>query len=356
MLDIKKEKIAVLCDTKEKVEKFYKSFNLQVNKECFTCWHPNNLYISFYEDELTWDSDGWHKREGYELITFNKFEFEEIKEEQIDRDEMIEKLDDFCLNQSCCKCVFGDESCDFKDLSDEDLTNAYNLAFVVKEVEEEDDDENMKFKVGDVVKGNKLSDKYGFTDTRVLKAKVISINKDGEIEIEILEYDGSDREIGAKYDELDVECFDLVSDLSSKILTITASDTITTLTDGTHTTTINCYYTDKHDERVAVEYVVKKYYDELNEIDRVNKMPKVGDKVKVINNGRTYSNYDTWLIKNNINIKYAVKWISGKSPTNEYVYKIVAIYKHLDSKDILALIEDEYNCYIINVEGLEVVK
>ena len=58
---------------------------------------------------------------------------------------------------------------------------------------------------------------------------------------------------------------------SIKTLTITTSDSTTTLTDGVITVSVNRYYTDKHDEEIAVNEVVKKYYDELYEIDRASK-------------------------------------------------------------------------------------
>ena len=52
---------------------------------------------------------------------------------------------------------------------------------------------------------------------------------------------------------------------SESTFTITTSDTTTILTDGTHTTTINRYYTDKHDDMIALEEVVKKYKSEIDE-------------------------------------------------------------------------------------------
>ena len=56
--------------------------------------------------------------------------------------------------------------------------------------------------------------------------------------------------------------------IKESTFTITTSDTITTLTDGTHTTSINRHYTDKHDDMVALEEVVKKYKSEIEEMGR----------------------------------------------------------------------------------------
>ena len=88
---------------------------------------------------------------------------------KLDRYYMIEKLDEYCYERNCDDCVFQRKDDEFDDMDDDELLEAYNLAFV-----------------------------------------------------------------------------------TSKIFTITTSDTITTLTDGTHTTIINRYYTDKHDDTVAL--------------------------------------------------------------------------------------------------------
>lgn len=220
-----------------------------------------------------------------------------------------------------------------------------------------------KFKVGDEVRildGSKIKGYIGGWAS-AMQLNVSKTAKISSIETQEEKYCYRLEDFKFEFERYTESCFyderglELVN-TSTKTLIITTSDSTTTLTDGTHTTTINRYYTDKHNERNAVSIVIDKYYDELNEIDRVSKLPKVGDKVKVIDHGKTYPNYDTWLIENNIAIQYAIKWMSGKYPSDEYTYKIVAIYKHLESKEILALIEDKYGCYIINIKGLEVIK
>jgi hypothetical protein len=142
----------------------------------------------------------------------------------------------------------------------------------------------------------------------------------------------------------------------SKSITITTSDTITTLTNGNHTTTINRYYKDKNDEKIAVNEVVKKYYDELEEINRVSKIPKVGDKVRVVDSGLTHSTYDKWLIKNNVDLKSAINWKYGLSPKNGEIYTVKVIDKHDYFGYNIALIEDIGSAFIVGLKGLEVVK
>lgn len=310
MLDIKGKKIAVLCDTEEKVEKFCKEINYKVDKEIFTCDYPKRLYIEFDIDgDLTWDSHDYFQMNNYKLITFDEF--------------MNGKV----------------------------------------EIKKEEKKVN-KFKVGDKVRildGSKIKDYRGgwcmsgsIGEIGIIKKVMLPNERSSEFAYKINDLKNNESDYtGYTFDERGLE---LVSQSPIKTLTITTSDTITTLTDGSHTTTINRFYKDTNNEKVAVDYVVKKYYDELDEIERVSKLPKVGDKVRVVDNDRTFSYYDTWLIENNVELRYAVKWIKGATPINGNNYRIVAIHKHLSNKDILALIENADVCYIINVEGLEVVK
>lgn len=310
MLDIKGKKIAVLCDTEEKVREFCKAINYKVDKDIFKCDYPKRLYIEFDIDgDLTWDSHDYFQSNNYKLITFDEF--------------MNGKV----------------------------------------EIKKEEKKVN-KFKVGDKVRildGSKIKDYRGgwcmvgsIGEIGIIKKVMLPNEYSSEFAYKINDLKNNESDYtGYTFDERGLE---LVSQSPNKTLTITTSDTITTLTDGIHTTSINRYYADKHNERNAVSIVIDKYYDELAEIERVSKLPKVGDKVRIIDYGKTYSTYDKWLIENNIDIKYAIKWTAGKHPINGYNYKIVAIHKHLDSRAMLALIEDDYNCYIINIEGLEVVK
>ena len=145
--------------------------------------------------------------------------------------------------------------------------------------------------------------------------------------------------------------------IKESTFTITTSDTITTLTDGTHITSINRYYTDKHDDMVALEEVVKKYKSEIEDVDRVNKIPKVGDKVRVIDSDTTYPTYYKWFFENKINDECAMKWQYDRCPNErEGTFRVVSLGKHNIYDDMIALITDDNHTYLINVDGLEVVK
>lgn len=310
MLDIKGKKIAVLCDTKEKVEKFCKEINYKVDKEIFKCDYPKRLYIGFIGGDLTWDSCDYFQRNNYKLITFDEF-----------------------MN---CKV----------------------------EIKKEEKKVN-KLKVGDKVRildGSKIKDYRGgwcmsgsIGEIGIIKKVMLPNKYSSEFAYKINDLKNNESDYtGYTFDERGLE---LVSQSPIKTLIITTSDTITTLTDGSHTTTINRFYKDTNNEKVAVDYVVKKYYDELDEIERASRIPKVGDKVEVSKVDRLYPNYRDWLITNNVPIRTALKWEDNNRLFTQTEYEVVAIHPHgTKNERLLALIEGEYEAFVIGIEGLEVIK
>jgi len=278
----------------------------------------------------------------------------------MNRDDKLKKMRDYCNGKTCANCKIKKENqnhncgdgkwyhLDRDTVFDKELNVNYAIAFGVKEVKVKKEDKKMnKFKVGDKVRildGSKIKDytggwaMIGYIDN---VTTILGTTKRGDRNAYTLHVDNG----SCVYDERGLE---LVED--NKTITITTSDTITTLTDGSHTTTINRYYTDKHDERVAIDYVVKKYYDELNEIDRVSKTPKVGDKVRVVDKELTYDTYKQWLVKNNISIESALKWSNGELPRNGVIFEIIMIVENH------VLIENDRECFIIDIKGIEVIK
>ena len=85
---------------------------------------------------------------------------------------------------------------------------------------------------------------------------------------------------------------------------------------------------------------------------------KVGDKVKVINNGYCFDEYYDW-VEENINTRVLkLKFDYGNILPNETICEVLHINKHnhgYNSDDTLAYIQDMENkrCYLINIEGLE---
>ena len=85
---------------------------------------------------------------------------------------------------------------------------------------------------------------------------------------------------------------------------------------------------------------------------------KVGDKVKVINNGYCFDEYYDWVEENINNRELKLKFDYGNVLPNGTICEVLHINKHNGSykaDDTLAYIQDIENkrCYLINIEGLE---
>ena len=233
-----------------------------------------------------------------------------------------------------------------KNLSLIDEMKCYDEQLQFNEIKEEEKKVN-KFKVGDVVEIIGNCNAHCFKVGEKVKLYELWDNEDSGIGVAFLA-----QRLDGEYIKANVvRTKDLkLNEISTKTITITTSDSTTILTDGVITVSVNRYYTDKNDEEIAVSEVTDKYYDELARIEREKNTPKVGDKVKVIRVGQTYDTYSKWLIENNASINSAIKWKCGEIPSTKAEYKVARVVKNY------ALIEDDYNAYIINIEGLEVIK
>ena len=86
---------------------------------------------------------------------------------------------------------------------------------------------------------------------------------------------------------------------------------------------------------------------------------KEGDKVKIINEDKSYTTFDEWVTREikSENLKYRYDY--GKKPSQSGTYRVKHIGKHngyfFDDGSTLAYIQnlDTYRCYLINVEGLK---
>lgn len=85
---------------------------------------------------------------------------------------------------------------------------------------------------------------------------------------------------------------------------------------------------------------------------------KVGDKVKVINNGYCFDEYYDW-VEENINTRVLkLKFDYGNILPNETICEVLHINKHnygYNADETLAYVQDMENkrCYLINIKGLE---
>lgn len=83
-----------------------------------------------------------------------------------------------------------------------------------------------------------------------------------------------------------------------------------------------------------------------------------GDKVEVIEMGKTYCSYRKWLDKYVKNEKLKGKWALNDLPRNGGIYKVLEKGKHEWGHPMLYYIQDENTkkCYIISEGGIRLIK
>lgn len=94
----------------------------------------------------------------------------------------------------------------------------------------------------------------------------------------------------------------------------------------------------------------------------INRPLKIGDKVKIIDRGHTYSTYESFMVAHATK-ELCCRWNMGITPKNyedtPKIYTVKELAMHENNDDTLAIIEDEdeyYACvYIISSRGLEIV-
>lgn len=86
-------------------------------------------------------------------------------------------------------------------------------------------------------------------------------------------------------------------------------------------------------------------------------MISTGDKVEVIENGKTYSSYRRWLDKYVKNKKIKEMWVLNGLPRNGGIYKVLEKGKH-EFGHMLYYIQDENTkkCYIISENGIRLIR
>ena len=119
---------------------------------------------------------------------------------------------------------------------------------------------------------------------------------------------------------------------------------------------------DYGDEVVVVEENKPKKYLWANG-ETLERPLIIGDKVKIIENGHTYSTYERFMIAHATK-ELCCRWNMGATPENykdaPKIYTIKALAMHENNGETLAIIEDEndykMNVYIISSRGLEIVE
>ena len=243
--DLRKEKVAVLCDTKDKIREIYKIYGGHPREDIFACYNPSKLYIAWDDDEnkLTWDSlSGYFEQHDYKLITFEEFKGED----------------------------------------------------------------KMKFKVGDRVKVTNDNWGVGLKDKIGTIVDVDNEHSEGGIGIEFENFKGG-HECGGHaksrqgwyYPVKNIELVSLSNNQKSIHITFSENSTHAVLKDGNNVikqSTVGLYHKDEYKFEVGVMEVVKKLLDIKDEVvDECEECkPKfvkanLGDKIRIIKNNMEHS-------------------------------------------------------------------
>lgn len=249
---------------------------------CNSCGHCFNVgdIVELYED-CGGNFRGRTSKNEYKANHILEDDMEKFIKPTLDNDTMIEKLKKHCSISSCEDCVLCDEWCEFEDPDTDELEYLYNLAFG-------NDQSNLANNSESTPKYDLKKDKIAVlcdTDKKLTELyKLFNSKPNTSVSLVCnpsklyVSWDSESNELtwdSVEYHEINhytlLTFEEFMNGFVAKnpiTFTITTSDTTTTLTDGTHITTINRYYTDKHDDMVALEEVVKKYKSEMEEMPK----------------------------------------------------------------------------------------
>lgn len=109
-----------------------------------------------------------------------------------------------------------------------------------------------------------------------------------------------------------------------------------------------CHPEDKFDYETGTKLALKRLFDAI-------KVISVGDKVKIVDCGESYSNYTNWITKNAP--EYAVYYKYDCKVPQDTVGTVVKKEQHEGGHTTLYLIQTEINaCYLIGEKGIKKVQ
>jgi len=101
------------------------------------------------------------------------------------------------------------------------------------------------------------------------------------------------------------------------------------------------------------EYFIEK----LKKYTEIKEPIKVGNTVKIVDDGELYEYYDGWFKEYNIPYEYALhyRWGSGLEDSLNSYFKVIAVNKHLAINYVLYLIQrtDTEAVYLIGEKGIK---
>lgn len=163
------------------------------------------------------------------------------------------------------------------------------------------------------------------------------------------------------------------ADRNSEIKKVIFNDPVTVViwADGTKTV-VKCQPGDTYSKETGLALCIAKKFlgnkgnfnevfkkwipEEIKPVEESGRI-SIGDKVKVVRSGQTYSTYYTWVSRHVNNSRDATKWARGEVPKDGDigVVKYLASHMRVYEGDI-AYIEIDDKCYMVNVDGLEKVE
>lgn len=86
------------------------------------------------------------------------------------------------------------------------------------------------------------------------------------------------------------------------------------------------------------------------------KAPNVGDVVRIVDKGESYTQFSTWVKKYAPN--HAINYAYGHSPNANDLYTVIAKAPHLSANDMMLYFirHEDNSCYLIGEKGIDVVK
>lgn len=123
--------------------------------------------------------------------------------------------------------------------------------------------------------------------------------------------------------------------------------------DGT-TVEAKCHPDDNFDIGIGIEEAFKKLNEKRKADEEARKPIKVGDMVKVVDIGQSYTTYTDWCYKN-LPFNFVKQYVYSATPYTGTVGKVVCIAPHLHAKNckIVAIQDNKNRIYLIGESGLK---
>ena len=219
-----------------------------------------------------------------------------------------------------------------------------------------------KFKVGDIVKPNDNMSTHplgGLVLAKMLEGEVTYIDEKDKTMSVIMKKmaNGFLSHEGLEFTNLKMDCFDLVAPKRELHVTSDGTTTHAVLKEGgkvVRRAKAVCSPDDEYSFETGARLAVDRVFGKEAEKKEPKFKFKVGNMVKVVDSGKTYTLFDD--IMQQYGADYLMRWAYGVPAPKDGQYEVVQRNKHPDLKIMLYVIErkDGYShpLYIISEDGL----